>query len=94
MQSLWNWEGLLEESAKAAWQILEIRYGINFISSNTAGPHITLNSGFCGEVQSIESVLNELSSCLKNCKVNGNGLGVLTDTPVVFYSLVINSGIL
>ena len=77
--------GLMSESAKAAWRVLEKSYKIKFISSNSTNPHLTLISGFSGNLESIVSMLKKFISKCKGFKIRGNGLGVfLTDSPVVF----------
>ena len=74
------------ENIKKTWNILDKNYGINFISTNSRFPHITLISGLCEEKK--EEIINSINSSIvstKSMKLCSKGLGVfLIETPLVY----------
>ena len=76
----------VSENIKKTWNILDKNYGINFISSNSRLPHITLISELCEEKK--EEIINSINSSIvstKSMKLCSKGLGVfLIETPLVY----------
>tara|TARA_Y100000589_G_C27105487_1_gene609892 strand:+ start:278 stop:826 length:549 start_codon:yes stop_codon:yes gene_type:complete len=74
------------ENIKKTWHILYKNYGINFISSNSGLPHITLISGL--QEKNKEEIIYTISSSItskKSIKICSKGLGVfLIETPLVY----------
>ena len=65
------------ENIKKTWNILYKNYGINFISSNSGLPHITLISGLHEEKKEeiIDSIRSSIIS-IKSITLCSKGLGV------------------
>ena len=74
------------ENIKKTWNILDKNYGINFISSNSGLPHITLISGLHEKKK--EAIIDSIKSSIisvKSLKLCSRGLGVfLIDTPLIY----------
>ena len=74
------------ENIKKTWNILDKNYGINYISTNSPFPHITLISGLYEKKN--EEIINSINSSIvstKSMKLCSKGLGVfLIESPLVY----------
>ena len=74
------------ESIKKTWKIVDENYGINFISSHSGIPHITLVAELNEEKK--EEIINSIRSSIttiKSITLCSNGLGIfLIDTPLIY----------
>jgi 2'-5' RNA ligase len=76
--------GELEILAREAWHLLKENLSINFISTNSPCPHITLESGIFGNQSSLLSIIKEVATHTAPFSIKANGLGVfIRESPVV-----------
>jgi 2'-5' RNA ligase len=86
--------GKLEKLAREAWHLLKERLSINFISTNSPCPHITLESGFYGNQNSALVVIKEVASKTAPFSIKANGLGVfICESPVVHIRWINNDSL-
>jgi len=86
-----NLNKLIEKNIRKSWQIIDSKLGINFISSRSNSPHITLVSNLNFKKIIIKKVNSFLSNKIKPFNIYSNGLGVFfSDSPVVYLRWNIN----
>ena len=77
-------QGEMEAHARSALKNLKDELNVDFISSGSPSPHITLESGFHGDSTSLERLLRDIAKQSNSFYINGKGLGVfVSKTPVV-----------
>ena len=77
-------QGEMEAHTRSALKNLKDELNVDFISSRSPSPHITLESGFHSDSNSLERLLRDIMKQSNSFYINGNGLGVfVSKTPVV-----------
>jgi 2'-5' RNA ligase len=77
--------GELEKLAREAWHLLNEHLSINFISTNSSCPHITLESGFYGNQNAALAIIKQVARKTASFSITANGLGVfIRESPVVY----------
>jgi 2'-5' RNA ligase len=86
--------GELEKLAREAWYLLKENLSINFISTNSPCPHITLESGIYGSQNSLLEIIKEVASNIAPFSIKANGLGIfIRESPVVYIRWLNNSSL-
>jgi 2'-5' RNA ligase len=87
--------GELAKIAREALHLLKDNLSINFISTNSPSPHITLESGFYGNQNSAIELIKEVVSKTDPFSITANGLGVfICESPVVHVRWINNDSLI
>lgn len=87
--------GEIEKLAREAWRLLKENFSVNFISTNSPCPHITLESGIYGNLNSLLAVIKEVATHTAPFHIKANGLGVfIGESPVVHIRWLNNASLL
>ena len=90
-----NLNGELEQRARESWLLLKQHLSIKFISSNSPCPHITLESGFYGDQNSVLEAMSEVAKNTLPFTIKANGLGVFVqESPVIYIRWVNNKNLI
>lgn len=77
-------QGDMLYSALAAWSELRVKLCLDFISSVSPAPHITLESNLNNEHKQLSTIVNDIAINVPEFTIQGNGVGVfIEDTPVI-----------
>lgn len=90
-----NLNGELEQQARKGWQLLKHNLSIKFIASNSPCPHITLESGFYGNQNSVLEAMSKVAKKTLPFTIKANGLGVFVqESPVIHIRWVNNKALI
>ena len=81
----------MEKAARESWSILKNRFSIDFISSRSPCPHITIESDLTGEIDLISNLLANVAKKNNPFSISGNGLGIfILDKPLIYIRWTLN----
>ncbi len=77
--------GEILENSLLAWDILNKKFKVRYISSRSPFPHITLSAGQCHVLENVFKEVKEAAAEYSPFEIHSNGLGVFVKKSPVIY---------